>query len=710
MEIEVPIKLSPLEAHGCNFISQSGQQLVAEYCPFVDCGAANKFYADTATGQYKCMRCGAVGNVITFMTRYVEEGQGRTSFQDLQKLGENRGLPVRALRRRKVFFDGEFYLIPSRATSGKVHDIRRHRLGTKMLGSTKGCKTQLFGVDRLSEVAKSAHIFLCEGEWDAMAMDEILFTAKVKGHCVLAVPGADTFKKEWYDLFSKRDVYILYDNDEAGERGSAKVWRLLEKKAKSLHRLEWPADMPIGYDVRDFFISCRKEGVSPQTIYRRLLELCVDKEPQALADEKAEAEADPEFEVVDAKERPSFADLVQLAGEVGIEMDQEMQDGLAYALATVVSTQMSGSPLWTWLVSAPGGGKSVILNMLRDSDRCIMKSSINTKTLVSGFRAPEGEDPSLLAQCHQKTIGVMDATELLAQHDQEFGEMMGLLRSAYDGFYAKGYGNNVQRSYQKLHFSMVLGVTPKIYTYERASLGERFVKLYMRPANREEIEMNRIITAVQAVEQNRDQKPMREAVRKFLAVEVSQFPKVPVDMIKAITALCMLVARLRSELERNPKWNMEEDVMVRPDPEWATRLTLQLCKLASSLAFVYGQTTIDARVYRLVSKVAMDSCRSYNADVVEALAGGGWAKLSRLATQLEVSPRTMDRVAADLRVLGVVEIASRPQDDNQPGRQFIRWIRLSQRISQLHQQAKQLQAEVAAAAPQKGGCRVRLRR
>ena len=114
------------------------------------------------------------------------------------------------------------WLIPVRNLKGTVVDLRVYRIGKKAI-STKGCKVGLFGSEQLSDQKrKSENVYVCEGEFDAMALDWLLRKIGQKGICV-AVPGAGTFKKEWAPWLAGRRVVLCYDNDEPGRRGSKKA-------------------------------------------------------------------------------------------------------------------------------------------------------------------------------------------------------------------------------------------------------------------------------------------------------------------------------------------------------------------------------------------------------------------------------------------------------------------------------------------------------
>jgi len=680
----IPKLLKPFVYHGVDFFGESGQQREAS-CIF--CGAQNRFYADTTSGQWKCMRCDRSGNVISFMTQLVEMHFKDTSHNAWMLLSKNRGMPVRAFKRRRVSFDGTHYLIPCFGVTGHVYNVRKHKLGTKLLTNTAGCKVQLYGLNRLKEVSPKAVVWICEGEWDAMAMDELLLHAGVKGHIVLAVPGADIFKTEWLRFLEGRTVRLLYDNDDAGQRGSYKAGRMLKMTATQISYLEWPKSYAAGFDIRDLFNELKKdhrldEGIKLVHSWLKATHP-LEREERPVKKESSSGEYDgPEgsgdrlvFETFPASKRMTVEQIYRVCEDCGYEMDETMRDGLLFSLAVVLSTMMPQDPVWGWLVSAPGGGKSAILSLFSDSDRCIYRSTLTPKTLCSGWGTAHGEDPGLFHSLTDRCLMCQDGTEMLTQNETARDEMMGALRHAFDGVYDRTYGNMVARHYKNLHFSMLIGITHVIYAYEQAALGERFLKLNMSPKNRKDIEIRRIRAAVRSSELDKSLEPAKEAIKMFIGRQVpSAWPIWSGEQLTRIISQCMLVSRLRAQLNRAfiPGIGGEE-LLVRPEPEWATRITKQLCKFGSAVAVCLGESVISNRTFNFVKRVARDTCKAFNGEIIDYMAEyNNWKSVRELSDDLNIPRSTLSRRLADLQVLGAINLESRKDKSDGHTRDFIR--------------------------------------
>jgi DNA primase len=87
--------------------------------------------------------------------------------------------------------------------------------------SVTGSRAGLFNADCLWSTDK---VVICEGEIDAMLLTQAGFPA------VSSTSGAGTFKEDWAKLFSHvNQIWIMYDNDEAGRKGELLVHASLRR-------------------------------------------------------------------------------------------------------------------------------------------------------------------------------------------------------------------------------------------------------------------------------------------------------------------------------------------------------------------------------------------------------------------------------------------------------------------------------------------------
>lgn len=73
------------------------------------------------------------------------------------------------------------------------------------------------------EAPESKGIIVCEGETDALSVASYLGALK-KDHTVIGIPGASSFKSEWAEILAGYDdVFVIPDNDEAGDMMMQKI-------------------------------------------------------------------------------------------------------------------------------------------------------------------------------------------------------------------------------------------------------------------------------------------------------------------------------------------------------------------------------------------------------------------------------------------------------------------------------------------------------
>jgi 5S rRNA maturation endonuclease (ribonuclease M5) len=165
----------------------------------------------------------------------------------LKPLHEKRGLNDDTLRRRMLGFDGDRYMIPVYDADGALVNVRRYKpesIRDKMLNWPGYGSANLYLVNNL---AASDMVLLCEGELDALIGEQYGFAT------VTATAGAGTWQEQWSNAFTGKHVYIVYDNDPAGESGARKVATHLKKVAASVHVVKLPVASK--QDLTDYFVA-----------------------------------------------------------------------------------------------------------------------------------------------------------------------------------------------------------------------------------------------------------------------------------------------------------------------------------------------------------------------------------------------------------------------------------------------------------------------
>lgn len=144
------------------------------------------------------------------------------------------GLVVERDQSVRDFFNGQItipYII-----AGNVVMLRGKDPAGKYL-TPPGQKTRLFNTD---VVWGAEELVICEGEFDTMVLEQLGFNA-------IGCPGANTWQDSFTPYFEDtKRIYVVFDPDEAGEKGAAKLREALGQKAKIV---ELP--VPEGWQPKD---------------------------------------------------------------------------------------------------------------------------------------------------------------------------------------------------------------------------------------------------------------------------------------------------------------------------------------------------------------------------------------------------------------------------------------------------------------------------
>lgn len=661
--------LKVFEAHGVVFTGERGDQAIG-LCPFT--GKPEKFYINKKTLLWDSKTAGLSGNVSQFLYHISEQYKQDISIRHLERLGADRSLPVDAFDGWNIGWTGEAYSIPVRDSRGHVVDIRTYRIGKRGVFSSPGVQVGLLGAEHLP-TRLDEDVYLCEGEWDAIALQWLMRKARKKG-VVLAVPGAGTFKQDWAPWFQQRRVHVLYDADNAGEDGELVVRKRLHGVAAELTYVHWPEGVHDGFDVRDYVVYGAVERSKPKTCFASLERKFQPNPRKKPLDELDRRAGDPPAQTPQTKrlsDRPSnwqhrspdFDDVVEtfrkwlhLPSTIGIEA----------TLATIVSQQIEGPPVWMFLVAPPGSAKTETLTAANGLPNVYLTSSLTPHALISGANWKGDQDPSLVPKLNGKIMIVKDFTSILSMRDADKDEIFGILRDAYDGRCGKVFGTGIERNYES-RFTILAAVTPSIYALssQHHSLGERFLKVTVGE-NLEHVEEREIIRrAINNINQDTNMKwELQDVVTSFITkrglhrtIPSKQLPVIPHDLQETLISLGMFGARLRGTVSRDMFRN--EIITARPSAEIGTRLGVQLAKLARSLALIHERDEVTEYEYGIVKKVMLDTVNQRTEDIVRVLKArcptiDDMMTVQELSAVTRYPVATVTRVLQDLDVLNVV--------------------------------------------------------
>lgn len=661
-------KLDIFETHGVALTGESGDQVIGT-CPFT--GKDGKFYINKNTFLWDSKTGGVSGNINEFLRLTAIRYQKLLTPELLQKLADARGLPTSAFTGWGLGWTGRAYAIPVCDVRGRTVDIRTYRIGGSVY-ATKGANTGLLWSEQLAK-NPSWPVYVCEGEWDAIALRWLLLHLKKEG-VVVAVPGSGTFKSEWVPWIAGRRVHTLFDHDAAGEAAEHRMLGLLKNSVQLLTFVHWPESFPSGFDVRDWVIAGAIRKLTPKRCFRALTEMfrleprqTVLPETSANAPDDANgAERGPES-VIERREtkwkHPPTLDEVYTEFKKWLYLDST--DGIAIMLATVISQQIDGEPVWMFIVGPPGSAKTETLSSLSWVENMYMTSSVTPHSLISGASWKDGGDPSLIPKLDGKVMVIKDFTSILSMRDTEKDEVFGILRDAYDGKCGKEFGNGIVRRYES-RFTVLAAVTPSIYALSSShtALGERFLKFGIGDnlvhQHEDEI-IERAISNINRETAMRDD--LADVVHAFLSrrlrmakIEPKELPVIPDGLRKRVIALARFGSRMRGTVTRDTFRN--DIITSRPSAEVGSRLGKQLAKLCQALAVVRGRRTVSAEDYRLVKKVMLDTIPQRTEDLIRHMLlhcprENDTMTAGEIAIKTRYPQATVSRILQDLTVLDI---------------------------------------------------------
>jgi len=622
-------KLRLFSFFGIHLESHEGTGQAVGTCPF--CGKENHFYVNEQTGQWDCKSHGGSGNAYTFISQLHESCLRNTTMADYNELARWRKLSARTFQDQGLAKDEGNWLFPVCNQEGRMVNLHVLFQGDKQkIISSPGLSVHLIG---LSNLLDKGPIYLCEGFWDTYAMRQLVKRLKKEDEVsVLGTPGANTFKQDWAgQFFSGRVVNLLFDNDPAGDSGMERTKLMLSSPCRAVHRLRWPASAPDGMDISDIIKSSTATA----------------------AWKKIHGMLGSEQKTFKPKGKITFPKIIK-AYRKYLHIDDNMERSLAVIFATAISIQLPGDPLWVFLVGPPGSGKTALLKSTRDATCCQFESRMTAHSLISGYKTTDGSDPSLLPKLRGRCLVLRDYTEIISMPAGVQEELYGTLRQAYDGSIRTPFGNQVTRNYDNCYFSLIAGVTDIIHGDERATLGERFLKMnFIDPSHNPELHVKAALNSLDS------EVSLEREVYGLVSYYLDGFdlkerikaPKLPSWVKARLLALAQLVGILRTTVHRT----RDSGLAFRSRPEIGTRIAKQVAKLLRCLAVIYHRP-IDKGIYEIGEQVALDTIIGWHREIITYLINchPEYASTTELATELRIPMTTLRKRLENLLELGII--------------------------------------------------------
>jgi DNA primase len=139
-----------------------------------------------------------------------------------------RGLTEDAINYYQLGWTGTKYTIPIKR-KGRAYSIKFRRSEENTwdikYSMIRGTTISLFGLDEIY-FDKRGYMILTEGELDCISLCQYGFPA------ITSIGGCNGYKKEWKQKFPRKELYILFDNDEPGQIAAENVRQMYPNSTK----------------------------------------------------------------------------------------------------------------------------------------------------------------------------------------------------------------------------------------------------------------------------------------------------------------------------------------------------------------------------------------------------------------------------------------------------------------------------------------------
>lgn len=155
-----------------------------------------------------------------------------------------------------VIEDGKIIAIRGRFFDRGISDpyILERRYSYPKYVSTTGIAGKLFNSDILKILKKGERVFLAEGEFDTMILDQ-------HGYNAVGVLGVSNYNEETIKRLNDFDLQICFDNDEQGKKEADKVARIFNRQTGRIAYFETALKDAGVKDITELFIKRAKEKI-----------------------------------------------------------------------------------------------------------------------------------------------------------------------------------------------------------------------------------------------------------------------------------------------------------------------------------------------------------------------------------------------------------------------------------------------------------------
>ena len=335
----------------------------------------------------------------------------------------------------------------------------------------------------------------------------------------------------------------------------------------------------------------------------------------------------------------------------------ENHDYIDFVWGVIFANRLDTKPIWAYLIGPSSAGKTTILDPLGGHESIYTTDTLTKASLLPGIGIGRPTDKtarmavknSLLNQADGKILIVKDLSPLLTEDYKELKSILGILRSAYDGTFAKNFGNIGQIKIN-CRFGLIAAVTDAIdnHLIVDAELGQRFIG-YRMPA----IGIKEERAICDAILNNKESElngALHEAAYEMLDREPKE-PGITKRQADVIMYAAEVVALARTAITRD-KYTHDADVS---RPERTARLYSQLISLAKGVAMARGHRIVMGEDVVFVRHIAAHTLSLKMLRLLNMFLEKDGLTADDLVKRFSWCKRTCDERLDNLRLAGICE-------------------------------------------------------
>lgn len=328
-------------------------------------------------------------------------------------------------------------------------------------------------------------------------------------------------------------------------------------------------------------------------------------------------------------------------------------------IATVLGNRLglSDKPIWLLILAGSSSGKTAIMGII---DKCgpwiIPIDTLTTNTFASGLK--RDEEVSLL---HKATNGVLvfkDFTTITSMNEEGLREIMGQLRSIYDGEFTKRTGNAADVEW-KGKVGIIAGGTIASQRKMRqfSEQGERFINYIIDVADSKEI-TRRAMKNQKSLKIKADE--LAEIVGKFINDKINTVNKERLEIPAAIMEQMIDVADFATRARSPVTMSKKDPTMVEfvGDREMPPRMAMMLANIAVALMVICNEEVLSETNAKILYKTGLDSIPVERRIILSVLAKYKEASTKAIAMHLNYPTPTIRAWCNQLNALKLLDRSS----------------------------------------------------